>query len=570
MIRKLEILVVLVLGVMILGSCKTMSIPARHTHGGQLAQQQSPSTAVTKQGAEQDEGLLPFKKLVAHYAEWRKQGVSVREALCRLPHIGRVYTIDDYHTAVRVKRNPASLQVGGRTEKELIALGVAYGGKPYTLVMDQLTGKMVPFRRVEIRDDNDLKHIYWVNLSTGKRSREFLYNAETGALPKLRLEGGEMNIVQTVTYPSADGTWRFLDVLVLKHPDRQPFMYKTPYLLPISEVPNRALGGKLDDLPVFKSKSGFGDFLKGFFNSNKTLVDEDKLEYVLAICHKAGGKARWVVSRPPESKVQMEKNATVMNYFGIEQVDGVLTEVSPVDGWAYATTDRRSAGVRPEWYLGCEAVQPFVLKGKFWQSRDGRSWRYDETLYPGRQITEIKFKPLKPPAKELLGREVKSYVAKTQLGGRTDSIPMAIALETARTGFPLTKFIGATKYESSYNGEDSQGCTIVAVTRISDTTPKRAIPALETTFNYRICGTKVEDLGITMPQTVREDVLDQLPGFSMRCQRYGETKMKTVNYELYCRPLRGESQCDVEIVILKQGRMVKKFLYDGCKGSRIE
>jgi len=546
-----------------------MSSPRGVKHGGQVVQQQS-STAVTKQGAEQDESLMPFKRLVAHYAEWRKQGVSIREALCRLPHIGRVYTIDDFYTAVRVKRNPASLQVDSKTEKESMALGVAYGGKPYTLVMDNLTGKLVPFRRVEIRDDKDLKHIYWVNLATGKSSRAFLYDGKTGGLPKLRLEGGEMNIAQTVTYPSADGTRRLLDMLVLKHRDRQPFMYKTSNLPPLSEVPDRAPGGKLDDLAVFKSKSGFGSFLKGFFNANETLVDEDKLEYVLAICHKAGGKARWVVDKPPESEVQKEKNVTVMNYFGIEHVKGVLTEVTPFEGWVYATTDQRSAGVRPEWYIGCEAVQPFVLSGMYKPIRGTDRWYYRHFLWPGRQITELKFKPLGVSAKELLGREVKSYVAQIQPGGRTDSTATAVALETARTGSPITKFVGATKYESSYNGKDSQGCTIVAVARIFDTTPKKAIPALRTTFNYRICGTRVEDLGITMPEKVRDDVLDRLPSLSMRCQRYGETKMRTVNYEVYCRPLRGESQCDVEIVILKQGRMVKKFLYDGCKGTRIE
>ena len=568
MLRKLEIFA-LVLALVILGSCKTMSTPSQGS-SGLVAQQQSPRPGVANQGAGQDEAFLPFKDLVARYAEWRKQGVSVREALCRLPDIGRVYTIDDYHTAVRVKRNPISWEVNWQTEKELMALGVAYGGKPYTLVVDKLTGKYVPFRRVEIRDKMNFKGIYWVNLDTGEECYDFLYRSDTGALPRLRLEGGQMRILNVLTYPAPKGNRRFLNMLILEHPDRQPFLYKTPKLPDIAQIPKLAPGGDINDVPVFKRQTGFGAFLKGYFNSNEALVAEDKLEYILAICHKAGGKARWVVSQPPESEVQREKNAMVMNYFGIEHVDGVLTEVSPVEGWTYATTDRRNAGVRPEWYLGCEAVQPFVLKGKFWQSRDGRSWGYEETIYPGRQITEIEFKPLKPPVREQLGREVKSYTAKTQPGGRTDPTAMAIALETARTGIEVTRFVGATKYESSYNGQDSQGCSIVAVTRISDTTPKKAIPALETIFNYRICGTRVEDLGITMPEKVRDDVLDRLSSLSMRCQRYGETKMKTVNYELYCRPLRGESQCDVEIVILKQGRMLKKFVYDGCKGTRVQ
>lgn len=559
-IKKIVCLAVLAT-ILVTGSCVTITKPAKTP--------MSPPT--TDQGQQENMSGLSFKHLVERYAEWRKQGVSVREALCRLPHVGRVYTIDDYHTAIRVLRNPVSYEVDWRCEKEIMALGVAYGGKPYILVRDSLTGRMVPYRNVKIRDNKDFKGIHWVDLATGKKNYDFLYQGKTGGLSRLRLECGEMKIVQVLTVLSSDGTWRYLDTMILEHPTRQPFAYKTPNLPPPYSIPKTAPGGKLDELGLFKGKTKFSSILKGFFNTNKAFVEEDKIEYVLAICHNEGGKARWVVSKPPETQRELKKNAAIRNSLGFQWVTGKLVEVTPLDGWVYATTDQRSTGVRPEWYLGCEAVQPFVLRGFYRQTRGGGGWWYDEYLYPGRQITEIKFKPLEASAPaETIAKELQSSVARMQPGGERDPLARTIALNTARTTNPIVQTVGPTRYESSFNGRDSQGCAIVSVTRFSDTTAQEHIPALETIFNYRVCERQVEPLGITTPQAVRKDVLDQLPEFAKTCQRYGETRMRTVNYVLYCRPLRGESQCDVEISVLKQGRMIKKFLYDGCTGRKIK
>ena len=56
---------------------------------------------------------------------------------------------------------------------------------------------------------------------------------------------------------------------------------------------------------------------------------------------------------------------------------------------------------------------------------------------------------------------------------------------------------------------------------------------------------------------------------SKACQIYGHIQVGLEGYQMYCKPLRDESKCKVEISVLRDGRLVEKRIYDGCKGVKL-
>ena len=540
-----------------------------------INQNPSPSTTSeavhkTVQGTKAQE--VSFDELVARCAAWKRQGKSIRQALINMPHIIEVYAIDDYHSLIVLEYGKASWSVTNEAYKDLLAVAQAYGGVvvDYGFVKDPLTGKgSTVITPLKISESPNHVMVY-DDPSTGDHGVFGLlyhnFNWQRGDLYVTEIFRDQM-------VSAFDDTTLITHIkaLMLAHNNAQPFLYKTPYLPSPDRIKKIPRDGRIiDNEPIFASTHDtFGKkltlFLKHFVTREHTYSYRDILQYLTALCKNNGGKCRWVVNKY-DSDDRSTHNKTPEKELH-RNYKGTLTEVTPVEAWEYSIGNP-PALVKPRWFMCCEGPVNFAVRAeKFISNRKTGAWHFRHFLYANRDLQGIDFKPILSQNQKI-AKMVREEAGQNPPQVNTDSTAEKMALETATIQTPITRSVGATRYESSFNGFDKKGCALVSVSRTADTTPP---PDRRWTdiYNYRVCAGQLFNLGITPPQAISDTLISQLPQVAKICQRYGQNKASTSNYDLYCRALRGQSQCNVEISVLKNQQLVRKFIYDGCTGKRL-
>jgi len=558
--NKLAQWIILSLFVVPLVGCNTTSINTAN---------QPQVTKTTNVNSSNSRGIS-FPQLVTKYRKWKEKGKRIRAALCELPGIDRVYAIDDYHSYVILQKHAVTAFVTGNAYKHLLALAKAYGGA-LTIrhrYLDTLTNQTkVETIPIEIYDNPNSHDIYFLDpLSHGKKS--FNFAEET-----FHWEGGEMDVFSTITYIlPTDTQWHLkrLAGIFLTHPVPQPFVYKSEDLPPPEQIIRLPAQGDLEKVePIFVNAASpihaLKNFLKGWVKSDTSYGPYDVLQYLTALCRNNDGRCLWVINRAvPNPKLVRDLNG----HFGVIPKFGKLMEVSPVEAWQYVIAPPRN--VVPTCYMACLGPKKFALKA-YRKTVTGRRTSYSYwvyNFYPHRDLSGISFE-----CSTVATRHASHYnVSGNQNISFSTSVSPIItnlARNTAITKSPITKLLGTTRYQSTYNGIDESGCVLVSVIYDSDVTPHPIPQETKTIYNFRFCNNQLQDTGITPPQVIRDDVLRSLPQIARGCQQYGESKTSIDNYDIYCRPLRGESQCEVQISILKENQLIEKYLFDGCTGKRI-
>ena len=489
-----------------------------------------------------------FDELTTRYASWKTEGKTIREALCDLPDIKKVYAIDDYHTLiVPAITNSMSQFVTLRAYNEILALAKAYGGvlvrrKEYK---DALTGKWKTVSKVIYIKNNayGIEHL-------GVTKRPQYVDPDTKELKNLDLttsdnynwEHGEMKIVNTFTktHTSFSGSITRLKGIILQHPKPQPFIYKGTFLPPpkqIIKVPHD--GDIVSEEPIFTKANDtagkmFKNILKNLALNDRIYDDKDILEYITVLCRNNIGRCQWVINK-----------------------HDMLTEVSPVSAWSYILA---TPAVKSRWFMACRGNVKFAVKAV----------ERDRYLYKNRDLSGINFKPLGsvPTSGDT---EVKHEPIRIAQAGRNiDSIAQKLVQATVTSKTPITQIVGGvTRYVSSYNGMDTDGCVLISIIREADITPPEKYRQRDI-YNYKVCNNQITSLGITPPQMLSESLIATLPRIAQGCQQYGEIKTSTSNYNIYCKALRDESQCKVRITVLRDNKLVKEFIYDGCTGQKLQ
>ena len=512
--------------------------------------QKLPSAASNKQVQQAEAQDMTFEELVAKYSDWSRNGKPIRQALIDLPGVIRVYAIDDRHTAVVFDYNTVTGFVKQEAWKNLLALATAYGGKliEHSSRKDPITGKMRAISLpVKFWEENGR-----VMFQNPDKPNERPYPFDLNQT-NLDWEGGALD-VDEIIYRKPNRAYR-VTAVIFSHPKSQPFVYKTPYLPEPSRITQLPPDGDIEkNEPVFAKhfntagkKLGF--IFKAIVRREPTYTHREILQYITALCRNNGGKCQWVIP-----------------HYNTTTHTDTLTQVTPVEAWVYILTAHAFAANNHTWYMACDGTTKFAVKGQQHNTSNG-GWYFNFYLYQNRTLAGLDFVPLS--AEEQAPAE-QAPPSLSILLSRFKANPIAeqIALQTARTKSPVTRTMGPTLYEGSYTGVTDNGCELVSVFRIADTSAPRGKRHPDI-YNYMICNGKLTRLGITPPQRLSDTLKDSLPAIARKCQRYGQTKVTTSNYDVYCRALRGESQCKVEISVLKDQQLVRKFLFDGCTGRQL-
>lgn len=115
-----------------------------------------------------------------------------------------------------------------------------------------------------------------------------------------------------------------------------------------------------------------------------------------------------------------------------------------------------------------------------------------------------------------------------------------------------------------YNGNDSQGCSMVSLQKTVANMPVNV--ATKNTYNYKVCGSQIISLGETgMPGVPRNKELNPIIAqVKNQCKAYGAYGTDYQGTDVSCRAL-DQNHCNLEITIMQNGMMVDKRVENTCK-----
>lgn len=502
---------------------------------------------------------LPTAELEAQLKELKSQGKSFREALTILPHIKAVYAVDDYYTQVVPTRNTMTGFVHKEAYMELVAAGKAYGGvlEVGCRKRDPITDKWIrSWKPIEVKlypgkilDKGDVPK--YIDPMTGKPDYfDFSdpVHVEFANFDKhFRWRGlaAVVDVYQDVSRTSSGFRITRLKSFILKHDTPQPFVYKSEFLPPKEQITEIPPDGKLLQNARPFAENAKAGFLGVF--AAKDYSWSDIFEYVSALCSNHNGKCKWVINKKIFQKTG--------------KYTGRLEEVEAMEAFKYWASPSRGH----TWYMACQGDTRFVVRGTWVFNPRINSGHYEYIFMSNRGLEGLGYAPL---AKKV-GRETFQVSPVKEPHSRSEGIAQNLALAAASAKAPVTQTIGVQQYTGLYNGTDADGCALVSVVKRWDITMPADRGRTET-YNFKVCNGKVVSLGETMPQSLPDEIVSALSGMSKTCQMYGRTQISLEGYQIHCRPLRDESKCKVEITVLRNGRLVEKRIYDGCKGVKLQ
>ncbi|MBX0312448.1 MAG: hypothetical protein JHC31_11870 [Sulfurihydrogenibium sp.] len=136
---------------------------------------------------------------------------------------------------------------------------------------------------------------------------------------------------------------------------------------------------------------------------------------------------------------------------------------------------------------------------------------------------------------------------------------------TATTKKPTTYIINNNIYSTTYNGRTIKHCDLVSLT------VKYANTNYERTENFRVCGDKIENIGIsdTIPSTIENDpiVQNQIPYILQTCKIYGEAESIVTNRDISIKCKATDlNRCFLELTFIdKNGILIDKKIINTCR-----
>jgi hypothetical protein len=123
---------------------------------------------------------------------------------------------------------------------------------------------------------------------------------------------------------------------------------------------------------------------------------------------------------------------------------------------------------------------------------------------------------------------------------------------------------GSNIVTALYNGNDSQGCSMVSLQKTVANMPVNVAP--KNTYNYKVCGNQIISLGETgMPSVPRNKELNPIIAqVKNQCKAYGVYGSEYQGTVVSCRAL-DQNHCNLEITIMQNGMMVDKRVENSCK-----
>ncbi|MBI5389739.1 hypothetical protein HZB01_05170 [Candidatus Woesearchaeota archaeon] len=495
-------------------------------------------------------GVVLCAALLISGFTYGEESKSLREALIAESTVTRVYTIDDYHSLVVGELRTGGGDVTAEFDKKMQELCIKYGGVP-ELKLD---------KEVDVDPITKKGYSGWLPPDKVKSYDRFavgwLLNRYT---PRCN---GVFEVTEKFGHSYKGHV--YYESFLFKHNTSQPFLYKNP-TLPAYDTIAIPPDGEFK-LPLIGE--GFTGFLKGLAGHN-IYYGASMYQYASVLCRKNGGDMLFVIpgasfsgfaskEEALKQALQLGLNKDSVNLY--ESIDGSWNFSTPglveAKDALTAFINRFSKTNSSSMIFACKGEKKFVIREDF-------KGDYKAFFASNRGLEGVDY--ITKEAANKIGLQDKTSVLAAPASvepTKQVGFEEQMAQDVSAQKTPTIKIHAGSKYTGRYNGVSGDGCDLVSVTKVWD-------PALKEkgrvdVNNYKVCQGKVASMGETGVESTPENVKRYIPEVAKACQKKGTAKFDFGEYVIACTALRDQSMCNVEVNILKEGKLIQSKVVNGC------